>query len=434
MKKTIVAGLVLLALIVIVSPGLVGKLAEQSMDRQMHWAADENRQIEVTSSGFDRSWFSSAGTHRVVFASTPAGAALRDQLGFDPDGPGPALIIETTLDHGIVPVTSMQRENGSLAPGLGRAVSTLSLEAPDGTVSELPGVVYTNVGLAGGVNSRYELEPGSAGDVTWGAIDFSTEMNTRQTTLDFDGQLQSLEMRDGGESMLALGPTTMNGKLKKTPWDFRVGDIAVEIESMAASAGGQTIEFAEFAIDSDSRLAGERVNSTFDIRMALEDVPQQGPVAITMRGSVENLHGPSLGLLNQRLEAAQDIEDPVLMLGAIDRELKGLLAHGLGFEFEDFDVALADGTLSTALAMTLAETVPDEFTWASVLLALEASSDIRIPSALFEKLASQNPNAQSAVAMGFLQRDGDDYVMNAEYAKGLLTVNGAPMPIPIPSM
>jgi hypothetical protein len=35
------------------------------------------------------------------------------------------------------------------------------------------------------------------------------------------------------------------------------------------------------------------------------------------------------------------------------------------------------------------------------------------------------------VGMGFLRKNGDVYEMRAEYAKGLLTVNGAPMPIPL---
>jgi hypothetical protein len=36
--------------------------------------------------------------------------------------------------------------------------------------------------------------------------------------------------------------------------------------------------------------------------------------------------------------------------------------------------------------------------------------------------------------LGLFQRDDDEYVMNAEYAQGLLNVNGAPMPIPMPGM
>ena len=35
-----------------------------------------------------------------------------------------------------------------------------------------------------------------------------------------------------------------------------------------------------------------------------------------------------------------------------------------------------------------------------------------------------------AIGGGFLVKRGDAYVMNAEMKKGLLTVNGAPFPIP----
>jgi hypothetical protein len=33
--------------------------------------------------------------------------------------------------------------------------------------------------------------------------------------------------------------------------------------------------------------------------------------------------------------------------------------------------------------------------------------------------------------MGFLKKNGDIYEMDAKLAKGLLTINGAPIPIPL---
>ena len=44
------------------------------------------------------------------------------------------------------------------------------------------------------------------------------------------------------------------------------------------------------------------------------------------------------------------------------------------------------------------------------------------------------PDIGMLVAMGILKKDEDYYEMRAEYAKGLVTVNGAPMPIPLPGM
>jgi hypothetical protein len=59
---------------------------------------------------------------------------------------------------------------------------------------------------------------------------------------------------------------------------------------------------------------------------------------------------------------------------------------------------------------------------------------LRRSVALYEFVLMMNPQAESLVAMGVLKRVGDDYVMDAEYAQGLLNVNGAPMPIPMPTM
>ena len=138
MKKGIVILLLALAVIVLISPGIVGRLAERSMDENLDWAATETNEVTITSQGFDRGWFSSEGQHRVELRD----GELRDALMYMVDDNGridlPALIIDTRIDHGLVPVTSMAREKGSLAPGLGRAVSTLhdAFEPPVGAAHD----------------------------------------------------------------------------------------------------------------------------------------------------------------------------------------------------------------------------------------------------------------------------------------------------------
>ncbi len=65
MRKSIVALLLALALIVLASPAIVGRLAEKSMDENLDWATQENQDVVITSEGFDRGWFSSEGQHRI---------------------------------------------------------------------------------------------------------------------------------------------------------------------------------------------------------------------------------------------------------------------------------------------------------------------------------------------------------------------------------
>ena len=158
MKKSLVAVLVVLALIVIVSPGILGRMAEKSVDENLNRAAEQQGDIVVSSDNFDRGWFSSEGQHRIEVKGgnlglmltevTPAGDAL------------PVLVIDTHIDHGLIPLSSLSGENGSLAPGLGRAVSTLSVELGDGKTIEIPGKIYSNLGLAGALESSYQVDAG----------------------------------------------------------------------------------------------------------------------------------------------------------------------------------------------------------------------------------------------------------------------------------
>ena len=78
-KKGVVAFLIIIALIVLVSPGIVGHLAERSVDNQIEFAASESDDVVIRSARFDRGWFSSEGQHRIEFQDTPntAGAMSR---------------------------------------------------------------------------------------------------------------------------------------------------------------------------------------------------------------------------------------------------------------------------------------------------------------------------------------------------------------------
>ena len=170
MKKGVIALFVLLALVVIVSPGIIGKIAEKSVDDSLNRAAEGSGELLVTTSGFDGGWFSSEGEHRIELGD----GSLRDALssvGENESDELPVLVINTRMDHGIIPVSSMTRDKGSLAPGLGSAVSTMRVEFGDGEAIDLPGTIYSDVALNGDLTSQYVLDAGSqevdGGNVEW---------------------------------------------------------------------------------------------------------------------------------------------------------------------------------------------------------------------------------------------------------------------------
>ena len=68
---------------------------------------------------------------------------------------------------------------------------------------------------------------------------------------------------------------------------------------------------------------------------------------------------------------------------------------------------------------------------ALAILQLTASANIIIDDGLLRFLQSQAPELGTLIAMGYLRRDGSVYKLNAEVGNGLVTINGAPMAIPM---
>lgn len=432
MKKGIVALLVVLALIVFVSPALVGHLAEQSVESQLQWAADENREIVITSNSFDRGWFSSAGQHRVAIGSSQAGISLKEQLGFGPDDATPALIIDTRLDHGLIPVTSINREQGSLMPGLGRAVSTLSIESTDGDVRRLPGAVYSTVGLDGGMTSHYVLEPGSMDAVSWGAGDLKVAADAGARAISINGGFDSITYQSDDAGTFALGNFDLASDMTMTDYGYAVGDMAFSIDTIDITSATTSVAMGPIRMDANTELDGDRVNATTLMDFSMAGMPPLGDIAWSMDVTLTGLDAAAAGRLQRAVEQAGDVADPMALYGMIEGDLLALGARGFEMRFDKLDVTLPQGTLNTRLTFLLPESDRQTFTWPAALLALEASADVRIPAALYEYATMMNPQANAMVAMGFLKKNGDSYEMAASYEKGLLTVNGAPVPIPIP--
>ena len=83
------------------------------------------------------------------------------------------------------------------------------------------------------------------------------------------------------------------------------------------------------------------------------------------------------------------------------------------------------------MRFTIEESGRSDFDLFSVLMTLDAEADLTVSEGFVDHAMAMNPDAGAIVGMGYLRKNGDVYEMRAEYAKGLLTINGAPMPIPI---
>ena len=433
MKKGLVVVLVLLAAVILVSPAIVGRMAEQSMDENLNWAAEESGAVRVTSESFERGWFSSEGQHRVeitdgeLLSAMTSSGVRADEL--------PVLLINTKLDHGLIPVSSMGREQGSLAPGLGSAVSTLAIESPDGEVFDLPGKIYSKVGLGGELQSNYIVGPGShsEGDTTasWGSSNIDITTNPSSGEAVFSGKIGDLSVDSGNEG-ISLGGITFEGEQKPTEYGFAVGEIELSVDELIVAAPGAPGPMS-MAVTANTQLDGEDVNADATINATMRQLPQLGDMTVDLDLAIEGANAEAMGGLervaNSLDPAAQ--QDPMAMYAAMEDDLKLLFASGFAFNFNRFDITVPQGTITSKLLFSFGEDDVDTFEWTSLLLNTEATIDLSIPEPIVEMIMAMNPQASMVVGGGYLVKEGDAYVLKAEMKKGLLTVNGAPIPLPI---
>ncbi len=436
MKKGFVAILVLLAVVVLVSPAIVGRMAEQSMYENLDWAAKESGEVRVTTENFARGWFSSEGQHRVELEDGELLIAAEALMGPMEAGDLPVLVINTKLDHGLIPFSSMAREKGTLAPGLGSAVSTMSIELPDGRESfEVPGTIFSEVGLTGALHSSYVLESGSHQDndttAKWGATRINVKTDPKGGKAEFDGSVGSLSILADTEA-ITLGELTFRGQQIPTKFGLVVGDVELAIDGLTVVVGGNEAGGVKsMSMKARTEIDGDDVNAAATVNAALHAVPQFGEMSFAMDFDLEGADAAAMSRVQQALESAGNNQDPMAVFGTANEDLKQLFASGFEMNFERLDITLPMGTVSSKMLFEFGEEDPATFDWTTLLLSTQATIDLSIPEAIVEMIVQAQPNAAMAIGGGYLVKRGDNYELNAQLKKGLLTVNGAPIPIPL---
>jgi len=435
LRKSIVVLLVIAAVVVLVSPGIIGRIAEESVDSNLQWAADENEGIVVTSERFDRSWFSSQGRHRVEIHDPGMREALTTLAGRDPSHGDPTLVIDTRIDHGLIPVTSVGRTEGSLAPGLGRGVSTLRIEYPDGESVPVPGTVYSSIGLNGTLTANYIVESGSleadGSTASWGDANVEISTDYKAQSFDIDGTIESLAVSDAGDT-LRLGETTFSGVQRPSRFGLSVGDFEMRAHSVAVEeAGIETYRLGPVGLSATSDIQGDRVNGDFRMSIGALAVPGYGESDFDAAIRFIGVDGAALGRMVQKLEDAGDQATPQELQLLLQDDVETLLAAGFELHVEQLDFDLPQGPVALKMRFNVEESDAGAFDLSSLLMTLDAEADLSASAGFVDQAMAMNPDAGAIIGMGYLRRNGEIYEMHAEYAKGLLTINGAPMPIPM---
>jgi uncharacterized protein YdgA (DUF945 family) len=434
-KKSVIALILFMVLIIIVSPAIVGKLAEDSVGDNLNWVAEESGELVVTSDGFDRGWFSSEGQHRVALGDGNIRSAMSTAADDFDEDEIPVLLINTHIDHGLIPVSSMGREEGSLTPGLGSAVSTLSIELESGETIDLPGTIFSKLGLGGDLDSRYVLEAGAQtvddGEVTWQPSTIRVAASAATGDVEFEGDMGTMTFGNDQQTV-SIDSLSFAGQQAGTPYGFKVGDVDMSMGLMTVNAGGMRVGGMQgMNVTASSSVEDGLATAAMRLEMSGQTVPGFGDISVIADADFDSVDAVALGAVAKRLEDLSGAQDPAMVMMTAEKEIKDLLAAGINFGVDQFDVALPMGTVTSRMSFEVPKSDRAVFEWTSLLLDLVGEVYISVPEELVQLATSMDPQAGALVGMGYLKKDGSVYVLDAQMKKGLLTINGAPIPIPM---
>jgi uncharacterized protein YdgA (DUF945 family) len=435
MKRWLVVLLVVLALVVLISPGIVGRMAEDNLNQEIDWVESESPGVSISTETFDRGWFTSEGRHRVFLE----GGQFREMSKNYQESTGHpdmfSLVIDTKLDHGLIPLSSM-------TPGLASTVSTFHLDPGNGELVELPGTLTSNVSLTGAADSTLVVEQGSYqiddATINWEGANLDILFDQSGGAMSAHGTISPISISDANGG-LDIGAIAIDADQTITDYGFNVGPVKVSVDTISAQTEEGAFTIGGISLDAESSIDDGRLNSGGSFEIDGIEVPGFGNVEVMMDVAMNGLDAAALGAVAEVLKEAQSGADPAaalqMMYPQIESDLQTLVTRGAEINLNQLDVSLPQGKITSSLSVEVPEGDADaDFSWATILLNAKASLNLRVPVALYDMAAMMNPQANSLVAMGMLIKDGEEYVMAAEYEQGLVNVNGAPMPLPIPGL
>lgn len=432
MKRWFVILIIALALILLLSPAIVGRLAERNLAENLSWVQDENADLEIEAESFERGWFNSEGRHRITLHDGTIAELVAGASGETGNG-SPVLVIDTRIDHGLLPFTSLGREQGTLAPGIASAISTLKLDPGNGELLDLPGRVLSFADLTGNTEFRFLMEAGEFAErgtaMEWQGADVAVTASPARRQFAVKGEIEPVALDSFGVRT-ELGAVRIDAEQDLSRYNLGVGSIQLDVESfLLSSAGVPDSGFGRMSLVGDSDLDGTRLSG--DVTVSIEDIatPNVGDADMQVEVALADVDAEVLGNI---VRAAQAVEDSPTaaedFMFVVQDDLQQLVAGGMTFDMRRFDLTLPAGDWQSSMKI---EIPADDgaFSWPSVALRMNATANLSVSAGLFEYLMEVEPQAGAIIAMGIVVREGDRYVMRAEIDGGALTVNGAPIPL-----
>ncbi len=414
-----------------VLPAALGMLAERRHAEILAELIGQPDAADIRLVSYQRGWFSSRARYRV--------RVVRDQEQSDSGERRTELIIDSQISHGPLLLSG---ETKRLTPVLARVHSTLALDTED-EQWRLPGVFETHIGLGRAGDLKYYSEPVNKETpggqmLTWEGGEVVLLFDASENRLVIKGQIGRFRLAAGPEQNFIAGPMRFDSTLSRSPGRPWTGTTSVYIDEIAQTrpaapgvflADVSVLTFFDAGDDgysfgvragSESVRTGDRHggNAVVDFRVA-------GLDADALRVSVASLRERAVSSTS----GTWTIDAQAALA-----ELKPLLRRGAVVELEEVTFPTPHGNVTARMNFEL-KPQDDTVEYPNMIAALDAGLSLRLPRTLTDWAVEQDsPNSdvlRKLIDYGLLKSAGDYYSIAATYASGVLTVNGASLPVPL---
>ena len=305
----------------------------------------------------------------------------------------------------------------------------------------MAGRINSTINLSGATDADLLLTEGNWSDgdtrIDWKGAELKMTLDGAGVMTAADGYIDAIRFSAGGRKVES-SRIDLTVKQDKSDYDFMVGSMDVRSGSVSVSdALGNQVGFSSMDVSVASSIDGDKIQGNSQIDLAGILAPGLGTIDIGLDLVYSGFDAASFVLLYAALQEAAADGSPedafAAIYPAMDAELQQFLSTGGDVRIDHLNLSLPLGDILTNFHFVLPEAGPgDAFSWPGLLLKLTASINLQLPVSLFQMIETVQPEAGAAVAMGILVLDGDQYKMQLEYSQGLATINGVPMPVPLP--
>lgn len=303
-------------------------------------------------------------------------------------------------------------------------------------------------------STPFQTQNPRGGEFTWRGVDARAEFGRNNDS--HSGTLDSPGFSVKGPAVnVNFGRLQFNDDMQRVFDAMNVGTVHLTLADLGIDVLSKDYKLSlrNMVIDAKSDVTGEYLNTGATLSTGALQSPKFAATRVGYEFHLDHVHGPSAAALMQAIRAAQ--AEAVTSSPPTDPGPKILEA----FKTSGFDILLHDPVLDIQhtgfttpdgeLVLSIKAAMPGvtradldgnpQLLTASVLKFLQATVDVRIDTALLDKLLDSSGKGDSITAQlqglqrqGYIKLDGKALTTHLVYQSGRLKVNDLPFP-PMPA-